>query len=52
MPCILSVAKDIYQPRLPSYRLKKATADRPITIFSQGEWKGIAVYIEREGDSR
>lgn len=32
-PCLLAVDKDIYQPRLPSYLLKKKTADRPITIL-------------------
>jgi len=37
MPCLLSVTKDIYQPRLPSYRLKKATADRPITIIKAAD---------------
>lgn len=33
-PCLLTVEKDIYQPRLPSYVLKKATADRKIPIYS------------------
>ena len=28
-PCLITVDKDIFVPRLPSYRLKKATADRP-----------------------
>lgn len=33
-PCLLSVDKDIFMPRLPSYVRKKATTDRPITILS------------------
>ena len=34
LPCLLCVEKDIYQPRLPSYLLKKATADRAITTLT------------------
>ena len=30
-PCVISVEKDIFQPRLPSYLKKKESADRPIT---------------------
>ena len=33
-PCLLTVQKDIMQPRLPSYLRKKATTDRPISMFS------------------
>lgn len=33
-PCLLSVDKDIYMPRLPSYVKKQATRDREIQIFS------------------
>lgn len=33
-PCLLTVQKDIMQPRLPSYLQKKATHDRPISLFS------------------
>jgi len=33
-PCIISVEKDIYIPRLPSYLKKMATKDRPIRIAS------------------
>lgn len=33
-PCLLTVEKDIYQPRLPSYKLKKATKDREIPIYT------------------
>lgn len=30
LPCLITVEKDIYQPRLPSFRLKLKTADRPV----------------------
>ena len=30
-PCLMTVEKGIFEPRLPSYRLMKATADREIT---------------------
>jgi len=30
-PCLMTVEKGIFEPRLPSYRLKCATADREIT---------------------
>jgi len=33
-PCLLTVEKDIYQPRLPSYRKKLATKDRKIAMLS------------------
>lgn len=33
-PCLLTVEKDLYQPRLPSYRKKVATKDRPIRMFT------------------
>lgn len=33
-PCLLTVDKDIFQPRLPSYVKKVKTADRPIQMFS------------------
>ena len=29
-PCLITVEKEVFEPRLPSYRLKKATADREI----------------------
>ncbi len=29
-PCLITVEKGIFEPRLPSYKLKLATADRPI----------------------
>ncbi len=34
LPCLLSVDKDIFMPRLPSYVRKMATKDRPITVLS------------------
>ncbi|MBQ8306587.1 MAG: electron transfer flavoprotein subunit beta/FixA family protein [Blautia sp.] len=34
LPCLITVDKDINVPRLPSYRLKKATEARPVKIFS------------------
>jgi electron transfer flavoprotein beta subunit len=33
-PCLLTVDKDIYMPRLPSYIKKQETKDREITIIS------------------
>jgi len=33
-PCLLTVEKDIFQPRLPSYRKKLETADRGIKVLS------------------
>ena len=33
-PCLLTVQKDIFEPRLPSYKKKKATADRKISRYS------------------
>lgn len=33
-PCLLSVDKDIYMPRLPSYVKKQATKTLPIQVFS------------------
>jgi len=33
-PCIIAVDKDIYQPRLPSYRKKKLTYNREITVLN------------------
>lgn len=33
-PCLITVEKDIYMPRLPSYVKKRATAERPIRILS------------------
>lgn len=33
-PCLLTVEKDIYMPRLPSYVKKQATAEQDIPIYS------------------
>ena len=33
-PCLLTVQKDICQPRLPSYLKKKATANKKIKILT------------------
>ncbi len=33
-PCLITVQKDIYEPRLPSYKLGKATANREIDTYS------------------
>lgn len=33
-PCLLSVDKDIFQPRLPSYVKKMGTADREVEVYS------------------
>lgn len=34
LPCLISVEKDIYQPRFPSFVRKMDTRDRPITFLS------------------
>ncbi len=33
LPCLISVEKDLNQPRLPSYKLKKATKNKDIAAF-------------------
>ncbi len=38
-PCLLSVEKDIYQPRLPSYIKKKAAENRGIKIITFNDLK-------------
>ena len=40
LPCLVSVAKNIYQSRLPSYLLKKATADREIAVLTSADLPG------------
>ena len=42
MPCLIAVDKDICQPRLPSYKLKKATAKREI------RWLGLEDLDDRD----
>lgn len=39
-PCIISVEKDIFEPRLPSYIKKKETKDRPITEITAADLVG------------
>lgn len=34
LPCLLTVDKDIFEPRLPSYKRKLATKDKPIRILT------------------
>ena len=36
-PCLLTVQKDICEPRLPSYKKQKATANREICRYSLGD---------------
>ena len=36
-PCLMTVEKGIFEPRLPSYRRKLATADREITWLTLGD---------------
>ena len=33
LPCLISVDKDLNQPRLPSYKVKKATKNKEITAY-------------------
>jgi len=33
-PCLMTVEKDIFSPRLPSYKRKMETADREIKVLS------------------
>ncbi len=34
LPCLITVEKDIFEPRLPSYKLMCATADREIKVLT------------------
>lgn len=57
LPCLITVEKDIYTPRLPSYRLKQLTADKQVKIIPFAEFmdqdqthyglKGSATSVER-----
>ncbi len=38
-PCLLTVEKGIFEPRLPSFKLKLATADRPIRMLKLDDMK-------------
>ncbi len=33
-PCLITVEKGIFEPRLPSYKLKLATSDRPVKVLT------------------
>jgi len=46
LPCLITVEKDICQPRLPSFKLKMKTADRPIPriTFNDLEDKNVMHY--------
>ncbi len=39
LPCLISVDKDVNQPRLPSYKLKKVTKDKKITSFGVADFE-------------
>lgn len=39
LPALITVAKDIYQPRLPSYRLKLKTENWPIKVLGYNDLK-------------
>jgi electron transfer flavoprotein beta subunit len=38
-PCLLTVEKDIYQPRLPSYRKKIETKEKPIITITMNDFE-------------
>lgn len=38
-PCLITVEKDIFQPRLPSFKLKTQTKDREIPIFTLDDFE-------------
>ncbi|MBV7276334.1 electron transfer flavoprotein subunit beta/FixA family protein [Clostridium thailandense] len=38
-PCLLTVEKDIFQPRLPSYKKKLSTKDREVKMLSLNDFK-------------
>lgn len=38
-PCLITVEKDIYTPRLPSYKIKKVTLNKEVKIFSLKDLK-------------
>ena len=56
-PCLITVDKDIYQPRLPSYKMKLKTQNRPIRSYGLRDLKekdengyglsGSATQVER-----
>lgn len=38
-PCLITVEKDIFQPRLPSFKLKMATKNREIPMFTLNDFE-------------
>lgn len=38
-PCLITVDKGIFQPRLPSFKLKQKTKDREIPVYSLKDYK-------------
>lgn len=56
-PCLVTVEKGIYQPRLPSYRKKQASSDREVSMVSFADFfdqdearyglRGSATQVER-----
>ena len=38
-PCLITVDKDIFQPRLPSYRKKLATSNKEIKVYSLDDFE-------------
>ena len=38
-PCLLTVEKDIFEPRLPSYRKKIESKDREIKVISLSDFE-------------
>ena len=38
-PCLITVEKDIYKPRLPSFKLKMATKDKEIPMFTLNDFE-------------
>lgn len=38
-PCLITVEKDIFQPRLPSFKLKMATKDREIPMYTLADFE-------------
>lgn len=39
LPCLITVEKDIFTPRLPSYRLKAKTKDKKVNIITFADFK-------------
>ncbi|MCI8992970.1 MAG: electron transfer flavoprotein subunit beta/FixA family protein [Eubacterium sp.] len=39
LPCLITVEKEIYTPRLPSYRLKAATSERKVHMVTFADFK-------------